>query len=497
VTDEWIGAADRSSRLVLRVSPDAWLDEPAGPPVLRGLAANPAAPAEILLRLLGAHPDAVPTALRRRADLSAPVLEAMLRHSSDRIRGALAANRFTDPGIRTRLAGDPGPEVIARLRADRELALPDEVFRPDLDRLDRQFVHGLLNAEELAGEVQNLIAADRRAFAAATRHPSWEIRLGALSPAPSEADAAERLLQDTSPAVRAAAADRLASRDRPMTLDDLRHNGYEVRWLLRTRRLPRAVVDHVLANGYDPDPLAANPHTPSDVVTALFAHPAPQVRRALAGRPDLTPAQLTALATDPDVSVRTAVSVHPALSEEQRSAITIDVTTAAEDLSEDPARSPFWARSVNPLLRRRAARDPRLPADLVPALAEDPDPEVRTLLAHHHPQAPPPLLLRVYRDGTPRRNRLPWLPNFPLTGLAALAADPDPAVRRLAALDPTAPPAVVNRLTRDEDPGVRQAMAGSPRLPVDRILALLTEPDVAGAAAANPALPLEAMRSLL
>jgi hypothetical protein len=46
-----------------------------------------------------------------------------------------------------------------------------------------------------------------------------------------------------------------------------------------------------------------------------------------------------------------------------------------------------WAGSVNPLLRRRAARDPRLPADLVARLAGDDDPQVRAILARSHPLA--------------------------------------------------------------------------------------------------------------
>jgi hypothetical protein len=44
------------------------------------------------------------------------------------------------------------------------------------------------------------------------------------------------------------------------------------------------------------------------------------------------------------------------------------------------------ARSVNPLLRHRAARQPDLPAA---NLADDSDPGVRRLLALTNPEAPP------------------------------------------------------------------------------------------------------------
>ncbi|MFI7548057.1 hypothetical protein [Actinoplanes sp. NPDC049599] len=171
----------------------------------------------------------------------------------------------------------------------------------------------------------------------------------------------------------------------------------------------------------------------------------------------------------------------------------------------DPARpvpsvqqSTAWARSVNPLLRRRAARDHRLPSALVPALADDTDLGVRVLLAHYHPDAPPWLLLRAFREyPSSSRGRLPWLPNFPTAGLARLADDTDPAVRQLVALDPLAPPELIDRLTQDTDTTVRYAMAQCPRLSLDRIIELLDHADLAEPAAANPALPVARMWDLL
>jgi hypothetical protein len=84
-----------------------------------------------------------------------------------------------------------------------------------------------------------------------------------------------------------------------------------------------------------------------------------------------------------------------------------------------------WASSVNILLRRRAAADPRLPADLVATLAQDADLGVRVLLAQHHPAAPSALLLRSFREYDGRgRALLLAMPNFPTTDLARLADDP-------------------------------------------------------------------------
>lgn len=515
IDDEWIGSADRTARRVLRLRPEG----ATASPILRGLAANPAAPAEVILRLLRPPVEAVLGALGRRAALPAPVLDAMLRHPDARVRGALAGNRHLDPRLRLRLAADPDPGVVRRLRADPSLPLPDHVLRPELDRLNGQFERGLMTLPELAGEVSNRIALDRRVLAAATRHPEPRIRLVAIDGPPSRLrdGAVLRLLRtlsgDESPQVRAAADAALASRDRVLEPFDLTRDGYEVRWLLRHGRLSSALVERVVAGGRADElaPLAANPTTPSGVVAPLFDHPEPDVRRSLAEREDLTATQLARLAADPDVFVRAAVSVHPALSEERRATIDLDGATALAEgfgyveTAGSPAvpshpveQSVTWARSVNPLLRRRAAGDHRLPADLVPALADDADPGVRVLLAHHHPAAPPRLLLRVFREGpAAHRGRLPWLPNFPTAGLAEHAADPDPAVRGLAALDPLAPPDLIDRLTRDPDSAVRRAAARCPRLPVDRIIELLDHAELAEPAAANPALPVTRMADLV
>ncbi|MET8770139.1 hypothetical protein [Streptomyces sp. NPDC004658] len=93
----------------------------------------------------------------------------------------------------------------------------------------------------------------------------------------------------------------------------------------------------------------------------------------------------------------------------------------------------------------------------------------------------------AHRPGT----RTPAHPApFPahLTGFAHLAEHADPCVRALVARDPGTEPAVVERLTRDPDPEDRAALARHPHLPAPGRAALLTDPELAHAAAANPAL---------
>jgi hypothetical protein len=241
------------------------------------------------------------------------------------------------------------------------------------------------------------------------------------------------------------------------------------------------------------------------------------VRRRLTARGDLSHEQLLDLAADAAVEVRTAVSVHPGLSEQERSRVDIDVTTVdghghygshricrshdhgfVDERASALADASRWARSVNPLLRRRAACNPELPTDLVALLSDDPDLGVRVLLARHHPDAPPALLLRCLLEyqGCGRES-LPELPGFPTAGLAAFADHVDPLVRRLATLDPHAGPELVERLCSDPDITVRQAAAACPRLPAARIITLLDDPDLAEHATANPALPVDRMRQIL
>jgi hypothetical protein len=501
-----------------------WLDDPAGDPVARGLAGNPVAPLDVLLRLLDDHAEAVPSAFRRRADLPPAVVAAAMRHPLARVRGAIAANRHIDPALRLRLLDDPERRVFALVREDPDLALPDRAFMPHLDRLVEQFRRGIMTSADLRGEVIEVATRDRRAVRVVATHPEPLVRatavelLGGLAETSRE-ELRQALLHDDVPEVRAATAHFHAERERVQEPADLPVNGYAYRGLLSKLRLSPALIQYVLAaaDGREGvDAMARNPTLPPEVVEALFNHPSADVRRSLAERDDLTGAQLARLAADPDASVRTAASVHPELTEEERAAIDIDVTTAPWDLGSDLCWHMGWtlppeplpplaesvrlATSVNPLLRRRAAIDPRLPAEVVTALADDSDSGVRALLAHHHPAAPPELLLRVFREYEYRRcgrGRLLALPNFPTAALARFADDEDPAVRRLVARDPQADPALVDRLTRDPDAAVRRAMAACPQLPVERIVDLLDDVELAEYAARNRALPVDVMRERL
>ncbi|MGW2592481.1 hypothetical protein ACWCXC_19705 [Streptomyces sp. NPDC001515] len=475
---------------------------------LAGLALNPAAPVDVLLRLLAEGADAVRMVLCRDRVLPEAVVDAVVVHPDRYTRSFYARNPYAEPEQRARLVDDPEWFVRAHLaqepRGEGVCAprpLPDDTVVRIIETYDAETVSGL--GRQISPGLRRAMpthpsAAVRRMGVAAT---AWD----SLTP---EVRAA--LLADPDVGVRedAARAEALDARQRDP--DAVREDLPAHRCHARTHLLlygalaPDVVAEALPGNAWL---LAGNATTPADTVAVLAAHPDPEVRAHVAERPGLAPELLRALATDPDPDVRLAVSVHPALTEAERAAI--DYAVPQDGAYEhvpvyDPASLPgpervrALARSGHPLLRRRAAVLPHLPADLVALLAEDPDPGVRVLLAQNHPHAPAALLLRSFVEYTgPGRWHLTGHAAFPRAGLARYADDPDPALRRLALLDPETGPEAVDRLTRDPDPLVRADAARHPRLPGDRLAALLDDTALAGRAAANPALPVPTMRRLV
>ncbi|MFJ9718453.1 hypothetical protein ACIRPQ_21310 [Streptomyces sp. NPDC101213] len=115
----------------------------------------------------------------------------------------------------------------------------------------------------------------------------------------------------------------------------------------------------------------------------------------LAAHPCLPAGLVDRLAVDPDDGVRLAVSLRPGLTEARRAAIDFtvdpharrDVDWVAAGIADQRVLRRA-AASAHPLLRRAAARSPRLSPDLLWLLAQDTDALVRTHLALHHPDTP-------------------------------------------------------------------------------------------------------------
>ncbi|WP_351226203.1 translation initiation factor 2 [Streptomyces sp. NPDC002133] len=471
---------------------------------LKGLAVNPAAPAGVLLRLLEpAYAEVWNALCLERPEMPDAVVDAIVVHPEPRVRTAFARNPHVDGELRGRLVDDPDWLVRAHLAGGPERKwgprhLPDWV----IDRMYTTYEGDCL------AELMSSRQVPLRVLLANSVHPMASVRrygVGMWSSLSEERRAA--LLVDPHPAVRESAERHLAEDDEEEMERQLRrlppHVSHARSHILVNCRLSRAVVDELLLRRDEDDHwvLAHNYSTPPAVVALMARSPEPKVRLEVARRKVLARELVGLLAQDPDPRVRTAVSVRPEVTEAERAAIDYAVSVDEDFEPAEYHRSvpACYARSAHPLLRRRAAEDPELPADLARLLAEDDDIGVRVLLAQNHPAAPPQLLLRSYLEYTGRsRSHLTGLPHFPTAGLAARFADAeDPAVRRLATLDPELDPSLADRLTRDPDPGIRAAAARHPQLPPERLLALLDDEETALDAAANHALPRPVMNRLL
>ncbi|MEU5535846.1 hypothetical protein [Streptomyces sp. NPDC020362] len=494
---------------------------------LAGLALNPSASEEVLLRLLADAPLAVRMVLCRDRDLPEAVVDAVVEHPDRRTRGFFAENPHVDPAQRGRLVDDPDWIVRSCLVEGPRIRFPHRPKPLPDDVVVRMIC--TYNGEEPLGSHYFYQQMSSELIRSMPTHPLPEVRLWGVG-------SWDRLTPGVRAALLADPDDRVRERVR-------QHLQYEnPAWVesvlpdrpshgrthaLLHQALSRAVVDSVLtapAGEDDKSMIARNSSLPPDVVVllaadpdprvreeiarradlgaaerhALVADPHPQVRRAVAYHADLGPAERDALATDTDPQVRLAVSVHPALTEQERARIDYEVPmdcrfgfrfVSVLPVPRDPQAVRRKVLSSHPMLRREAAEDRELPAELVARLAEDDDPGVRVLLAQNYPDAPAALLLRSFLEYTgPERENLITRPNFPHAGLAALADHEDPQVRALVARDPDTAPTTVERLTRDPDPDVRAALARHPNLPRPRLAELLDDEELAHAAAANPAL---------
>ncbi|MEU5438940.1 hypothetical protein AB0G73_37195 [Streptomyces sp. NPDC020719] len=473
---------------------------------LAGVALNPSAPADVLVRLLAEGPLAVRMVLCRDRPLPETVVDAVLQHPDARTRSFFARNPHADPAQRARLVDDPerfvrahladGPRMPVGIRSE---PLPDDTVVRMISTYENELLGGTFHQQISIALSRSMpthpVAALRR----------WGVGMWDYL----SADRRAALLEDADADVRESALRWARDADPVWVERELPAHTCHARWdtLLR-RALSTTVVSSVLtapvAEG-ERAAIAGNPSLRTDVVAVLAGDPDPEVRERIARRPDLGPAERRALATDPDPKVRLAVSVHPELAEEERAAIDYEVPVdhcfhplPEPYLPRDPHALRRDASSRHPLLRRQAAADRSLPTDLVEQLSADDDLGVRVLLAQNHPHAPASLLLRSFLEyHGHHRAHLTTQPNFPTAGLAAFADHEDPEARALAARDPHTAPAVVHRLTHDPNPAVRTALARHPNLPSTRLTELLDNEELAHHATANPALNPDVLRQLV
>ncbi|MDH6131362.1 hypothetical protein P3T37_000731 [Kitasatospora sp. MAA4] len=228
--------------------------------------------------------------------------------------------------------------------------------------------------------------------------------------------------------------------------------------------------------------LARRPDLPDAVYRHLAADPDSRVRRDAAANPAVGEALIRALAADPDRSVRNAVAANLALPMSLLKQLAPAVRMGGEPWPRIAAASPEelrdLARSTTAQLRALVAAHPDLPADLVAALAADPDPAVARRLAPHPGLTPAQLHALAEHHGPPLHPALAVNPRCPpalLHTMATTATGTAPTHDTLLAVarHPSAPPQTLLRCLDTPHERVRSAAAANPALPVAAMARLL------------------------
>ncbi|MEV6107414.1 hypothetical protein AB0M28_22300 [Streptomyces sp. NPDC051940] len=454
--------------------------------VLKGLAVNPALPAELLPRLL-ANPAAREAAARHRGGLTAELAESVIEGGGFGPL-ELACNDDLPAATVQRLAHHPDASARGAL-ARRGYAA--EVFDLLVADADPRVRESLAANSALPPRLRARLADDPAPAVRATLGQWW-------TDAPEEIR--RRLLTDPEPEVRAGACARYFRKlPHPVPPADLH---------------PALLADEGTRAGVVPH-LDLTPETAGRLVT----DPDPEVREALASHPRLPSRLRDVLAGDPHAVVRAEVFARGDTPAALREALYAGISEGAARARPnvfDCAEDDMWCLMAvghldgltypwavaDPLahlgspcagVRRSLAASAELPPAAVERLLDDDDFLVRWTMARRAPAPDPDVVERVERRH-PARSKVRGRPaddfDFPGAYLRRFATDPDPRIRTLAPRDPGLPTPLADRLAADPDPRVRRAVAAHPRLSRQARHALLGDDDarVAEAAGADPAL---------
>ena len=432
---------------------------------LRGLAANPEIPADLLRRLVTERFKDVRFGLTVRDVWTAGQFGALATHPDSQVRCTLAEAIYISAGQRATLVEDPDRTVLRTLALgpDHFVAFSWEPLPAPLpgwayERLwerDSRLAVFLLENPWLPPELRERMNAG--------------LKRPAAGPAPAGEPQAETPPAD-GPHAETPPADGPQAETPPA-------DGPHAETPPSDRE--RAETGAVSDNDWTRACAAAEPHLSPETVARLATDPSPQVRLAVSMRPELSEADRAAI----DYHVGRDDRINPAV---------WAVETA------DPEQLRRCAHSGHIGLRRSAALNRHLTPELISVLAADTDFAVRLLLCEQHRDVPPETVLQTFLEATTMtRGRLLSHPSLRRARLARLADSPDPQARALVARDPEASPEVLDRLSHDPHSRVRSSVAADPRLLPARVLELFDDPATTGYAAVSPHLPTPLMEQIL
>ncbi|MFJ3727164.1 Mucin-2 [Streptomyces sp. NPDC090045] len=297
---------------------------------LYGVAANPALPTPLLLRLIafdgGGGP---PFQALHRPGLPESAVAAVLAHPLPYPRAGLATSGQAAPEQRARLADDPSPLVRAAVAGGPESThdprtkvrpLPDAVCGRLLVDPEPSVRSALLRSRHVAPSFLASLVRHHDPAARRTALRVWD---------ELTTDGRATLLDDPDPGVRRSAALYACPQDARLTTALLRDPADALPEVVRRGLLDRTDAERFLAEGVHLVEPAGNPSLPADLVDRLAVDPDDEVRLAVSLRPEPTEARRSAIdfTVDPydrgdmdwvaagigdqDVLHRAATSAHP------------------------------------------------------------------------------------------------------------------------------------------------------------------------------------------
>ena len=462
--------------------------------LLGGLAGNPCAPPDVLLRLTASNIDR--SGLARRRDLPPDAAAVLARDSDADVRWWLASNPGLPRSVQAVLAVDADPRVRGRLAEGPEYfltvgvhgrAIPGPLAREVYELLARdpepKVRRSLAFNRHLPDDVRAVMLDDADPRAAAIAAAGWERapagRIGELLSRATGAFARELLLARLDDPLPARAAHALlADIDSAASAAD---GTRLLRQVAEVADLDAGLTSRFLASPDTRAAVAANPTLPARHVAAMARDPDNQVRAAIAARRDL------------DAVLRESIPVDY----DDRSTTIIGWLLAAE-LSEPDKLA--YARSRHQVFRKTLAMRPDLTGEIVEILARDDSFAVRLFVCERQPDAPGWLLAQTAAEWT-SYSRWDMLAhkNFPADAATRLARSGESRDRAVAAAHPGLATDVIEALLADDDDAVRRHAATNPAIPAARLIELLgtADPALRTGAAANRTLSVAAMQQVL